>query len=438
MSGRKGAYVSVQTKDLRPFGSAGSSGLQQATAAISGSRDHRSADRVVEGGRTARAESPLTSKSTHRAAGGEGSARVKPSSTPRSAHCMAEGGGAACAESPSTPGSYRHTEHRMAIHSKQSVSMADFEKLKQQVSELKATTTVMGSKLEQVEEDVRETKGDTRKILDLLMRNEKEPKMLPAPPKRKTIMPPPTKESSESDEDDEIKYVLYGKGDQERLSAVPIWGKKNTSTPVACKGSSSAMSSSSSSSFQRKDLSKSPGCSAMVVSLKSKQKSIPLPETLGKSEKESSSSPRIEKLHGTGLVQCTDLKSLVRSMKDLGYTEVPEIVEKTKKVSIHFEMVLANAFDLGDDEAQTLAMLSADSGRSATLIPPACQIREEVIACFSSINVGMFMQFFARMAENYHSNPKNGVEISGQLYSYVVLGTDVQYCTSFLKYLRRN
>jgi hypothetical protein len=83
-------------------------------------------------------------------------------------------------------------------------------------------------------------------------------------------------------------------------------------------------------------------------------------------------------------------------------------------------------------------MLSADSGRPASRISKACQIREEVIACFSSGNVEMFMQFFSRMAENYHSNPKNGVEISGQLYSYVVLGTDVQICTSFLKYLRKN
>ena len=125
-------------------------------------------------------------------------------------------------------------------------------------------------------------------------------------------------------------------------------------------------------------------------------------------------------------------------MKRVGYTEVPVIVEKTKVVSIHFKTAIANAYEIGDDEKQMLAMLSADSGRSATLIPDACQIREEVIACFSSRNITMFMQFFARMAENYHSNPKNGVEISGKFYSYVVLGTDVQFCTSFLKYLRKN
>jgi hypothetical protein len=126
-------------------------------------------------------------------------------------------------------------------------------------------------------------------------------------------------------------------------------------------------------------------------------------------------------------------------MEKVGYTEVPVIVYKTKGgVSVHFKTAIVNAYDLGEKEAQMLAMLSADSGRSASLIPEACQIREEVIACFSTRNVGMFMQFFARMAENYHSNPKNGVEISGQLYSYVVLGTDVQICTSFLKYLRKN
>jgi hypothetical protein len=105
---------------------------------------------------------------------------------------------------------------------------------------------------------------------------------------------------------------------------------------------------------------------------------------------------------------------------------------------MHFMIGLVNGYDLGDNEAKMLAMLSADSGRSASLIPDACQIREEVIDCFSSRNVGMFMRFFARMAENYNSRSDKGVEIEGQLYSYVVLGTDKKICTSFLKYLRDN
>jgi hypothetical protein len=304
---------------------------------------------------------------------------------------------------------------------------------------LECTTTETGSRLAKVEQDVRDTKGDTKKILDLLMAGKKEQKTLPDPPKRKTIMLPSTEDlTSDSDEEDEIEYVPYGKGDRECFSLVPKWGVKKKSTPVACKDGSATASSSSSSSSQRKDLSKAPGCGTMVVSSKSRQQSLPLPETLGRSGKERSSSPRAEKLRGTGLVKCTNLKDLVELMERAGYTQVPVIVEKTKDMSIHFKMVIANSYDLGDDEAQTLAMLFADSCRSAKLIPDACQIREEVIACFSSRNVGMFMQFFSRMAENYHSNPKNGVEISGQLYSYVVLGTDVQICTSFLKYLRKN
>jgi hypothetical protein len=306
---------------------------------------------------------------------------------------------------------------------------------------LKCKTIETGSRLAKVEKDVKENVTDTKQILALLLEGKKEQETLPAPPKRKAIKPAPTEVFTESDsEEDEVNYVPYGEGYQERLSAVPIWGKKK-STPVACKGGSSAMSSSPSSSSQRKDLSRAAGGGAMVVASKSRPaQPLPLPETLGGgSRKERSSSPKAEKMRGTGLMQCTDLKALVTCMKRDGYTEVPVIVDKTKgEVSMHFKTGLVNAHDLGEDEAEMLAMLSADSGRSASLIPDACQIRNEVIDCFSSRNVGMFMQFFARMAENYHSNPKNGVEISGQLYSYVVLGTDKKICTSFLKYLRDN
>lgn len=404
------ASADASTASAAPAASAASKSAKSATAAISGSSVHRSADRMAGGGSAAtRAAPPPHTKSSH------------PPEPSVAAH--------------STTKSSHHTEHcATSRHSEKFVSMADFVRLSRKFDALECTTTETSSRLAQVEEDVRETKGDTKEIL-ALMRKEKEQAMLPAPPKKKAIMPPPTDVSTESEsEEDEIEYVMSGKGEQERLFAVPKWGKKKKkSTPVACKGGSATASSS-----QRKDLSRASGGGEMVVSSRSKQKSLPLPETLGRSGKERSSSPRIEGLRGTGLVQCTDLKSLVNAMKDDGYTEVPVIVVKTKDMSIHFKTAIANAHDIGDDEAQMLAMLSADSGRSATLIPDACQIREEVIDCFSPRNVGMFMQFFARMAENYHSNPKNGVEISGQLYSYVVLGTDVQYCTSFLKYLRRN
>lgn len=424
-SGTPASAVSIETRGLRPFGTPVGTRSKPDTTVISGSSDARSADCMAGGGSAARAE---------------------PSSTPRSADRMAGEGGAARAEhrgaAPSTPGSSRRTVFRAPTRSEKFVSIDDFEKLSRKFEALESTTTETGSKLAQVEEEVSKTRGDTKQILAILMKGKKEPEMmLSAPPKRKGIMPQPTEVLTESDSDeseDEIEYVPYGTGDQERFSLVPKWRKKKSSTQVACKGGSAAVSSSSSSSSQRKDLSKAPGCGAMVVASKSRQQSLPLPETLGRSGKERSSSPRAEKLRGTGLIQCTDLKALVASMRRDGYTEVPVIVEKTKVMSIHFEMVIANAYDLGDNEAQMLAMLFADSCRSARLIPDACQICEEVIDCFSCRNVGMFMQFFARMAENYHSNPKNGVVISGQLYSYVVLGTDVQICTSFLKYLRNN
>ena len=409
---------------------AASKSAKSATAAISGSSDHISADRMAGGGSDARVEPSSTPKSTHRAAeGGRAATRAAPPPHTKSSHHPETSVAAS-----STLESSRRTEHReTSRHSERIVSRAEFEQLKHQLGELRFKTTDTGSRLADVEKDVRETRGDTSKILALLMTAKNEQAMLPASSRRRAIMSRPTEDLTESEsEDDEIEYVSYGKGDQERFSLVPKWGVKK-STPVACKGGSATASSS-----QRKDLSKAPGCGAMVVSSKSRQQPLPLPETLGKSGKDRSSSPRIERLHGTGLVQCTDFSSLVKGMKKVGYTEVPVIIEKTKYVSMHFMMVIANAYDLSKDEAQMLAMLSADSGRSASRISDACQIRDEVIDCYSSKNVGMFMKFFARMAENYHSNPKNGVEISGQLYSYVVLGNDVQICTSFLKYLRKN
>jgi hypothetical protein len=403
-----------------------------ATTAIRGSSDARSSLHVAGEGGAARADSPSTSRSSRPVAGGRGAVRADSPSTSRSSH-RAEHRGAA----PSTTRSSRRTEHRVATHSGDFVSRDVFDKLARKFEALESTTTETGSRLAQVEEDVRATKGDTKQILALLTKKKKEQEMLPAPAKRKTIMPLPTVvlTESDSDEDDGIEYVPYGKGDQERLSAVPIWGKKKTSTPVACKSGSAAVSSSSSSSS--KDLSRAAGDGAMVVASKSKQP-LPLPETLGRSGKERSSSPRAEKLCGTGLIECTDLKALVALMEGHGYTQVPVIVRKTRDVSVHFETAIANAYDLGKDEAQTVAMLSADSGRPASRISKACQIRKEVITCFSPDNVAMFMQFFSRMAENYHSNPKNGVEISEQLYSYVVLGTDKKICTSLLKYLHDN
>lgn len=380
-----------------------------------------------------------------------------PKSDPKSSHRMAGGGSSARVESSSTPRSDPKPAHRVATHSEAHsedfVSRADFEKLQRQFGELKATATKTGSRLTDVEKDVKETKGDTKQILALLTKGKKEQKTLPAPPKRRTTMSPTNglMESSESEsesiseyESDEYDQVPYGPDNAFTSTVVTKWGQRKTkSTPVACKGGSSAASSSSSSSSDRKDLSRAAGGGAMVIASKSRQQPLPLPETLGRSGKERSSSPRIERLHGTGLVLCADLNDLVASMKRDGYTEVPMIVRKTKgEISEHFKTAIVNAHDLGDDEAKMLALLSADSGRSATRISDACQIRNEVIDCFSAKNVGknvgMFMTFFARMAENYHSRSDKGVEISGRLYPYVVLGTDKTICTSFLKYLRDN
>jgi hypothetical protein len=323
----------------------------------------------------------------------------------------------------------------VATHSDDFVSRADFNKLSRKLEALESKTTDTSSRLADVEKNVSETKGDTTKILDFLMAGKKEQKTLPAPSRRKEIMLTPTEVVTESEsEDDEVEYVPYGKGDQERYSVVPIWGKKKKSTPVACKGGSAAVSSSSSSSSERKDLSRAAGGGAMVVASKSKHQ--PLPETLCESRKERSSSPR--KLRGTGLIQCTDLKALVALMERDGYTEVPVIVKRTKEVSVHFKTAIANAHALGVDEAEMLAMLSADSGRSASRIPEACQIRDSVIGKFSPNNVAMFMNFFARMAENYNSRSDKGVDTESNFDSYVLLGTNKKTCTSFLKYLRDN
>ena len=447
MSGRKGAYVSVQTKDLRPFGSAGSSGLQQATAAISGSRDHRSADRVVEGGRTARAESPLTSKSTHRAAGGEGSARVKPSSTPRSAHCMAEGGGAACAESPSTPGSSRRTEHRVARNSEKVVSMADFKELKQQFRELKATTTEASSRLTQVEEDVRGTKGDTSKILALLMRKEKKQAMLPAPHKGKTIMPPPTDVSTESEsesDEDEIEYVTSGKGYQERLYAVPIWGgKKKKSTSVG-KGDSSAMSSSPSSSSERKDLTRVAGGGAMVVSSSSstlpspsslskpKKGVLPSPSSLLQSRKESTSS-----MSGSGLVRCSDPDAFIKDLESRGWTTLLGIVQsKGDTPEGHILTAAVNAVELSPkNEAGAVAIACLDRSRSLSAFDP--KHHDCMRAAFDPENPA-FKQFCIRMDDYCSRSPDKGIKFRGHVYPYAHLAQKDQHLKELIAALRDN
>ena len=314
--------------------------------------------------------------------------------------------------------------------------------LRKELASMKAASAASDARLGKVEADVGETKTGIAAMLVMMQedRDVREHRRLPAHPSRRAIMSATeVLTTSDSDEPDQFEYVPYGEGDEERFSVNPIWGgKKKKSTPVACKGGSAAASSSSSSSSERKDLSRAAGGGAMVIASKSKPQPLPLPETLGRSGKERSSSPKIERLHGTGLVLCTDLNSLVRSMEDDGYNEVPVIVKRTKEVSVHFKTAIINAHDLGDDEARMLAMLFADSGRSATRISDACKIRREVIDCFSKENLGMFMKFFARMAENYHSRPDKGVEISGCIYSYVVLGTDKKICTSFLKYLRDN
>jgi hypothetical protein len=313
--------------------------------------------------------------------------------------------------------------------------------MQKEFSALKAASAATDARLEKVETDTSETRFDIKAMLGMMQEDRKK-RELPAPPSRPAIMPPTRHrhlpESSESEYDsDEIDQVSYGPDDAFTSSVVTKWGGRRTSTPVACKGGSAAVSSSSFSSSERKDLSRAAGSGEMVVASKSKHPPLPLPETLGGgSRKKRSSSPK--KLRRTGLIQCTDLKALVELMERHGFSQVPVIVRRTREVSKHFETAIANAYDICNNEAEMMAMLSADSGRSARLIPEACQIRDSVIDNFSPDNVAMFMEFFARMAENYNSRSDKGVQISGHLYSYVVLGTEKKICTSFLKYLHDN
>jgi hypothetical protein len=423
--------VPISATGVRPgsFGSAGSRGVSVVASASP-------APSPAPALAPARKAAPLAASVTASVARGEGAARAESPSTHGSTH-RAEHRVAA----PSTPRSSHRAEHCVATDSGKFVSMADFEKLSRKFEALERTTTETGSRLANVEEHVRETRGGMNQILALLREGKNEQKTLPAPPKRKEIMAPPIKvltESSESEYDsDETEQVSYGPEGAFSSTVVTKWGgkRKQKSTPVACKSGSAVVSSS-----ERNDLSRTAGGGAMVVASKFRPaQPLPLPETLGGgSRNERSSSPKAEKLRGTGLIQCTDLNALVALMERDGYTEVPVIVKRTKEVSVHFKTAIANAHKIGEDEAQLVAMLSADSARSASRIPDACQIRKEVIDCFSPKNVGMFMQFFACMAENYNSRSDKGVVIEGHLYSYVVLGTDKKICTSFLKYLSGN
>ena len=234
--------------------------------------------------------------------------------------------------------------------------------LRKELASMKAASAASDARLGKVEADVGETKTGIAEMLAMMQEDRKQRRLPAAPSSRRAIMPAiEVLTTSDSDEPDEFEQVSYGPDDAFTSTVVTKWGQRKTmSTPVACKGGSAATSSSSSS--DRKDLSRAAGGGALVVSSKSRQQPLPLPETLGRSRKEGASPPRIERLHGTGLVLCTDLNHHVRLMEDHGYTEVPVIVRKTKgEVSVHFKTAIVNAHDLGDDEAQMLGIVGQAS-----------------------------------------------------------------------------
>ena len=113
-------------------------------------------------------------------------------------------------------------------------------------------------------------------------------------------------------------------------------------------------------------------------------------------------------------------------------------MEKKSSLSDHFITLIVNAYYLCTTEGELLGMLSADIARPASKITKACQIRSEVIDSFDESKVDMFMNLFARMAENYHSRPDKGVKIDSHTYSYNLLALNRQYCLDTLKYLRDN
>jgi hypothetical protein len=326
------------------------------------------------------------------------------------------------------------------------VSRADFDKLSRKLEALEDQTTKAGSRLAAVEEDVRNTKGDTTKILDLLMAEKKEQKTLPAPPKRKEIMPPPTEDlTSDSDEEDEIEYVPYGKGDQERLSAVPIWGKKKKSPPVACKGGSSAMSSSpSSSSSERQDLSRASGGGAMVVSSSSsalpspsslsnpkKEAALPSPSSLLGSRKESTS------MSESGLVRCTDSGAFIDGLKSKGWKTLLALVQsKGEKPTDHLLTAAVNAVALSDEsEGRAVAIASFDRARSMTAFDP--RQRDCMRAAFNPKNPA-FKQFCIRMADYCSRSPDKGIEFRRVKYPYAHLAQNDQHREELIAALRDN
>jgi hypothetical protein len=323
--------------------------------------------------------------------------------------------------------------------------MADFEKLQRQFGELKATTAETGSRLTNVEEAVRETQGDTSKILALLMRKEKEQEMLQAPSRRRTIMPPTDVLTDSESDEPEIEYVPYGKGDEERFSLVPKWGgKKKKSALVAYKGGSSAMSSSPSSSSERNDLTRVARGGAMVVSSSSsalpspsslskpKKEELPSPSSLLKSSKESTIS-----MSGSGLVRCNDPDEFIKSLQSKRWNTLQGLLQsKGETPANHLLIAAVNAVELSpDSEAGAVAIACFDRARSMSAFETSQQ--GCMRAAFNPENPA-FKQFCIRMADYCSRSHDKGIKFRGHVYPYAHLATNDQHLKEIIAALRDN
>ena len=415
---RLAAAVAAASADAS---AAASTSARPATDAISGSHAHRSTHHVAEGRRAARTDSPSTPRSTHRAE-----------------HRVA---------APSTLESSRRTEHRETRrHSKvEGVSMADFEKLKQQVGELEVTTTKTSSRLAKVDEDVRETRGDTSKILALLMTAKNEQAMLPASSRRRAIMSRPTEDLTESESDkEEIEYVPYGKGEQERYSLVPIWREKKKKSTSVGKGGSSAMSSSPSSSSERKDPTRVAGGGAMVVS--SSSSTLPSPSSLSKPKKEALPSPSsllgsrkesTSSMSGSGLVRCTNANAFIKDLESRGWTTLLGIVQsKGDTPEGHPLTAAVNAVELSPkNEAGAVAIACLDRSRSLSAFDP--EHHDCMRAAFDP-DFPAFKRFCIRMADYCSRSPDKGIKFRGQVYPYEHLAKNDEHLKELIAALRDN
>jgi hypothetical protein len=304
--------------------------------------------------------------------------------------------------------------------------------LKKQLDEMKSASASTDARLGKVEKDVVDTNDGVKAILAMMREDRKQP-ALPPLPARPAIMPPSSTLRSQSPP---TRMELVTSGPEGSFGKeygywVPQWGSSKTT-------------STSSGSYTGQngwaDHAGVAGGGAIVVSSKSKEKEmyLPLPSTLSKSKSESRDTP---KLNGTGLVLCTNFEIFKSTLASKRFNEVLTLItsmEKKGSLSDHFVTLIVNAYDLCDTEADLLGMLSADIARPVSQITKACQIRSQVIASFDESKVGMFMNLFARMAENYHSRPDKGVKIDRHTYSYKLLALNRQYCLDILKYLRDN